>query len=121
MFKHDVLVLDPAGNEVATIGCWVDTASSYTWLPDEIRVALGVQPSEEREFVLADGRRERRPVAQVRIALNGRPFYTYCAFAREGEEYLLGAIALEEAGLAADMVRQRLIPSTSYALTRIDA
>jgi predicted aspartyl protease len=76
----------------------------------------GVKPSEEREFILADGTRERRNVAQVRVSLGGPAFYTYCAVAEQGEESLLGAIALEEAGLAVDPVNRRLIPAAGYAL-----
>jgi len=56
----------------------------------------------------------------VRVSLLNRPpFYTYCAVAEAGEELLLGAVALEEAGLAVDPVNRRLVPASSYALTAI--
>ena len=120
LFQHDVKVIDSGGREIAVVKCWVDTASSYTWLPRDVADKLGIEPEEERTFVLADGRRERRLVAQVRISLVGPVFATYCAFAEAGEEFLLGAIALEEAGLAVDPVYKRLVPAESYALTRLD-
>jgi predicted aspartyl protease len=124
LFQHDVKILDSAGHEVAVVKCWVDTASNYTWLPAAIRDQLGIRPTREETFVLADCRRERRRIAQVTISIGARedevPFATFCAFANDGEEYLLGAVALEEAGLAVDMKNRRLVPADAYALTRLD-
>ena len=119
LFKHPVRVFDASGSEIEVVEAWVDTSSSYTWLPASVRERLGIVPRAERVFVLADGRRERRRVAQVRISLGDELFSTYCAFAEEGEECLLGVIALEEAGLAVDPVNRRLVPAESYALTAL--
>jgi predicted aspartyl protease len=118
LFKKTVSVLDAAGQTVREVDAWVDTGSTYTGLPRPVFDALGVSPHEEREFILANGR-ETRPVAQVRISLGGPAFYTYCAVAEEGEELLLGAVALEEAGLAVDSVNRRLVLAAGYALTAI--
>ena len=119
LFKEKVSVLDAAGQTVREVDAWVDTGSTYTWLPRPIFDALGVSLEEERDFILANGERETRRVAQVRISLGGPAFYTYCAVAEEGEELLLGAVALEEAGLAVDSVNRRLVPAAGYALTAI--
>ena len=119
LFKEKVSVLDAAGQTSREIDAWVDTGSTYTWLPRPVFEAVGVSPEEEREFILANGERETRPVAQVRISLGGPAFYTYSAVAQEGEELLLGAVALEEAGLAVDSVNRRLVPAAGYALTAI--
>lgn len=119
MFKYPLRVLDASGATAAVFDTWVDTATAYTWLPLTLAQQLGVELTEERVFVLADGTRQRKPVAQVRISLGGPAFYTYCAFVEEGEELLLGAVALEEAGLAVDPVYKRLVPVERYALTRI--
>ena len=119
LFQQTVSVLDGAGVKAAEVEAWVDTGSTYTWLPRSLLTRLSIEPSEEREFILANGTREKRQVAQVRISLGGPAFYTYCAFAGEGEEVLLGAVALEEAGLAVDPVNRRLVPTAGYALTAI--
>ncbi len=119
LFQHEIQVLDQSGATVAMVSAWVDTASSYSWLPRNVARVLNIQTTRQRTFILANGRRERRGVAQVRISLRDDPFYTYCAFANEGEEFLLGAIALEEAGLAVDVVNKRLVPADSYALTAL--
>jgi predicted aspartyl protease len=104
---------------VDTVEAWVGTGSTYSWLPAALLDRAVIRPVEEREFILADGRRETRRVAQARISLGGPAFYTYCAFANEGEDLLLGAVALEEAGLAVDPVNRRLVPTAGYALTAI--
>ncbi len=116
LFRQPIQVFRPSGEAVETVDAWVDTGSTYTWLPRSLLQALDLSPTEEREFALADGRRQRRQVAQVRISLGGPAFYTYCAFAEPGEELQLGAVALEEAGLAVDPVNQRLVPATSFTL-----
>ena len=97
----------------------MDIGSTYTWLPRSAFEAAGVTADEEREFILANGQRETRRVAQMRISLGGPAFYTYCAVAEEDEELLLSAVALEEAGLAVDPVNKRLIPAAGYALTAL--
>ena len=119
LFKHGVRILDASGNELAVVEAWVDTGSTYSWLPRGMFDRLDIQLVEEREFILANGARETRPVAQLRISLGGPAFYTYCALANEGEESLLGAVALEEAGLAVDSTNPRLVPAPGYALTAL--
>jgi len=119
LFKQAVNVLDSLGRLVETFDAWVDTSSTYTWLPRAVFDRFGVQATEEREFILANGQRETRAAAQIRISLGGPGFHTYCAVAEEGEEFLLGAVALEEAGLAVDSANRRLVPAAGYALTAI--
>jgi predicted aspartyl protease len=114
LFEHSVQVFDFAGSLIDSVDLWVDTASSYTWLPATVRDRLGLQPREQRTFMLANGIREQRPVAQVTISLGGPSFSTYCAFAEEADAPLLGVIALEEAGLAVDPVNQRLVPVDAF-------
>jgi predicted aspartyl protease len=116
LFQYPVQVFDFAGSLIDSVDLWVDIASSYTWLPASLRDRLGLELREERTFRLANGVRERRPVAQVTISLGGLPFSTYCAFAEEADEPLLGVIALEEAGLAVDPVNQRLVPVDAFRL-----
>jgi clan AA aspartic protease len=119
LFKQPVIISSIDGSRSQEVEAWVDTGSTYTWLPASVLGSLGFEPTEQREFILANGERQRRPVAQARISIGGPAFFTYCAFAGEGEELLLGAVALEEAGLAVDPVNKRLVPAAGYALTAI--
>ena len=108
------------GEPLDAVDAWVDTGSTYTWLPRVLVERARIGELEQREFILANGQKERRDVAQVRISLGGPQFFTYCAPAEAGEELLLGAVALEEAGLAVDPVNRRLVPAASYALTALE-
>ena len=54
LFKEKVSVLDAAGQTIREIDTWVDTGSTYTWLPKRVVDAPGVSLDEEREFILAN-------------------------------------------------------------------
>jgi len=61
----------------------------------------------------AGGRREVWPVAEVRVAVDGREVTTPCFIAPDGPA-LLGAVALESLFLAADPVAKRLVPVEGF-------
>jgi len=42
----------------------VDTGALYSFAPGEQLTAIGLAPKVVREFILADGRRDRRPRAK---------------------------------------------------------
>ena len=87
----------------------VDTGSTYTWIPDHILAALGVQPEHEWPFELADGREVRYGVAWIQIRLEHRQHPTVVVFAPSDAEPMLGVVTLEESLLAVDPVHERLI------------
>src|SRR5438046_8648626 len=93
----------------------VDTGSNFTWLPARFR-EIAVEPAVDQTFVLANGTREVRSLAQVRIRLEGQTFFTYCGFAEGDDQLLLGAVALEEARLAVDPLNRRLVRADSFRL-----
>src|SRR5207245_2823163 len=62
---------------------------------------------------IAGGRKEVWPVAEVRVAINGREVTTPC-FIAPGGPALLGAVALESLFLAADPVAKRLVPVEGF-------
>lgn len=88
----------------------VDTGATYTWIPREILDELGVQPEEDWPFVLADGRETTYPIATVRVLIGQRVRHTIAVFGEPESEPLLGAVTLEEFGLAVDPVHRRLMP-----------
>src|SRR2546425_9519928 len=68
-----------------------------------------------RAILTAGGRREMWPVAEVRIALEGREAPTVCFIAPAGPA-LLGAVALETLSLGVDPVARRLVPVDGFVL-----
>ncbi len=98
-----------AGPFVA-IDAVVDTGAAYTWIPRQTLTQLGVVPRGTRRFLLADGRVVERPIAIVAARLDGQTQPTVYVVGDEGSQALLGAVTLEEFGLAADPVNRRLVP-----------
>ena len=88
----------------------VDTGASYSQIPDSILRALGVVPDSRRTFRVADGREVERDVGETRLRLNGSSRMTVVVFGAEDSEAVLGAVTLEELGLAVDPLNRRLIP-----------
>lgn len=88
----------------------VDTGAYYSWAPRPVLESLGVQPSGQRSFGLADGSVIEREIGVAQIGINGESLPTVVVFGDEtGPQFLLGAVTLEEFELAADPVNQRLI------------
>src|SRR2546428_11782931 len=69
---------------------------------------LGLRVLREQAIVTAGGRREVWPVAEVRIALEGREAPTVCFIAPAGPA-LLGAGALETLSLGVDPVARPVL------------
>ena len=120
MSSYPVQVLDEEDRVIGTYDLWVDTGSTYTWLSRAVFEKAGVVARRNYTCRLADGTRETKPVAQLRISLGGEPFATYCAATDEKDALLLGAVALEEAGLAVDPVERRLVSADGFALTMVE-
>lgn len=110
-FRVAIEIGDPQGRRFEPIEALVDTGATYTWVPRSILERLGVQPTEERPFILADGRQLSYGMAWTMVRLNGKAQPTLVVLGEEGTESLLGVVTLEEFGLGVDAVNQRLIPT----------
>lgn len=88
----------------------VDTGSIYTWVPGRVLRELGLSPTEEFDFVLANGQRIRRGRTEAAIRLDTRTIHTLCVFGEDDDQTLLGAYTLEGFALAVDPVAKKLIP-----------
>jgi|SRR5215510_363818 len=106
---------DPAMR--VTLPLLVDTGATWTTLPGDIAVNIGVAPLGTRRVRLADGRVEEWPAAAVHIILDGHESPTFCLIGPRGGPSLLGAVTLEELGLAVDPAARRLVPATGYLMS----
>lgn len=98
------------GERFEQIEALVDTGATYTWVPKQLLERIGVDPQEEWPFILADGQAVTYPIGSARVRLHGRTRLTVVVFGEPESEPLMGAVTLEEFGLAADPVHRRLIP-----------
>jgi len=87
---------------------------TFTWIRRSLLDPLGIMPVGKRPFRLAEGTVIEREVGQVLIQLDGETLYSLCVFGDEGTEPLLGAVTLQEFGLAIDPLNKRLVPATLY-------
>lgn len=88
----------------------VDTGATWTLLPGEVVEELGLSASRQRTVTLANGERVTFRSGHVVITLNGEDLTTMFLAGPPGCLPLLGAVTLEERGVAPDPVRRVLIP-----------
>ncbi len=91
---------------------WVDTGALYSFIPEERLNEIGIRPLGTRELILADGRRDRRSLGEVVLAIPQLAESVTCPviFAPADSLYLLGATALENFGVQADPTTLQLKP-----------
>lgn len=119
VFRQTIGVAASASGPFEEVEALVDTGASYTLIPRTLLTRLGVQPSERRSFILANGRQEVYEVGEVRVRIDGRSRYTVCVFGNDQATPLLGAVTLEEFGLTVDPLNESLKPTPGY-LTPLD-
>ena len=89
----------------------VDTGATYTLLPAEVVAELELPTPEDCPVELASGELVVYDMGEVRMRLGGRERATVFLAGPPGCHGLLGAVTLEEFGLAADPRHQRLLPA----------
>ena len=115
-FRVQIEVGDPEGKRFQTVEALVDTGATNTALPASLLESLGVTPYTTTLFELADGRELELGVGRTWVRVNGRQEFTQVVFAGEETEPILGAVTLEEMGLAVDPVKRRLQPVRKYLM-----
>jgi clan AA aspartic protease len=115
-FRVQIEVGDPEGKRFQALDALVDTGAMNTTLPSPLLESLGVAPYTTTVFELADGRQVELGVGRTWVKVDGRQEFTQVVFAAEGTEPILGAVTLEEMGLAVDPVRRRLQPVHKYLM-----
>ena len=106
-----IAVGDRAGQTFEEVEVIVDTGSTFTAVPRAMLQRLGVAVERSVPSETADGRNVPVDVAHTTVRLEGLEFPTPVIFAEEGEPSLLGVVTLEQAALAVDPVRGRLVPT----------
>ncbi len=108
-FSVQIEVSKPYSDVTASFEALVDTGATYSVFPSNVLDELGVILEENRTFELADNRVVELPIGHAAIVVAGRRIITQVVFGPEGVSPLLGATALEGAGLAVDPVSQTLV------------
>lgn len=98
-------------NKTREIEATVDTAATYSMLPNNVLNELGISPTRKGIFEMADGHREEMDIGELRVTINGSSAISPVIFGAEDSAPLLGAVTLEILLLAIDPVGQRLVPT----------
>ena len=93
-----------------TLDLLVDTGITWILLPAEVVARLGLTATRQRAVTLASGERVTYPAGQVLLQLNGEDLVSIFLAGPPGCLAILGAVTLEEFGLAPDPVRKTLVP-----------
>ena len=98
-------------NRTREIEATVDTAATYSMLPNNVLNELGISPTRKGIFEMADGHREEMDIGELRVTINGSSAISPVIFGAEDSAPLLGAVTLEILLLAVDPVGQGLVPT----------
>lgn len=110
-FSVKVTVINPLDpSQSATVDCLVDTGAAYSQLPRSVLASIGIEPFDERRFVMADGRHGTCQVGKADFLVNGRQTPSLVVFGDEAAPPLIGAMTLEGLGLGVDPLSRRLVP-----------
>lgn len=107
LFRVPARLTGPTGQS-QELELLVDIGATLLVVPEDIARPLGLVPGRRHQVVIAGGRREVWPIAEVRLSLDGEEVTTPCFIAPAGPP-LLGAVALESLFLAVDPVAKRLV------------
>ncbi len=114
-FTVHATLIHPDDRERSTpLDLLVDTGAIYTMLPAEVVTRLGLPTPEQRAVELATGQRDVWPLGEVRVRLADTERTTVFLAGPAGCRPLLGAVTLEEFGVAVDPNHQRLVPISSF-------
>ena len=109
-FNQSVEVGHRDGSRFQRVIAKVDPGNTYTVMPGPLLTMLGIEPEWSQQFELADGRREERSLAEVRLRIDDSERTTICVFGQPDSEPVLGAHTLDGFGLEADSAGQKLVP-----------
>lgn len=88
----------------------VDSGASYSLLPESVWQSLGLEPTREMTFSLADGTTLQRRISRCFLILPQGEDYTPVILGEPGDEALLGVVTLEILGLVLNPFNRSLQP-----------
>ena len=108
-FFYPITVIGAGGQRV-TIDALVDAGATFTTLPRDTLLELGITPRREVRLRLADGRSHVQALGHAQVELAGLDGPTYIVFGTNGSPPTIGTVTLEHFLLGVDPVEQRLVP-----------
>ena len=108
-FRIAIRVAGLGGDNPVAVTALVDTRATHSMMPASLLDRLGITPTRQRTFTMADGRAETYDIGAAMFSVGEEAMPCPVIFGREGR-YLLGATTLENFDLAVDPVNLKLTP-----------
>ena len=99
----------PTGTE-ERVRFLVDSGATYSLLPTPVWEFLGLEPTREQTFTLADGTTLQRRISTCYLILPQGEDYSPVILGEPGDEALLGVVTLEIMGLILNPFSRTLQP-----------
>lgn len=87
----------------------VDSGAVYSVVDSRILDKLGIAPTGEKEFLLADGSSIKRKMSGAIYIYGKETGHAPVIFGEKGDANLLGAVTLEALGVVLDPIRRQLL------------
>jgi len=111
--KVNLKVKNPANPKKTFKGEFlVDSGASFTVVPQEILKRMGIKPTREEVFFLADGKSMKRKVGSALYEYKGIEGAAPVMFGEKEDSLLLGIFTLEALGLSLDPLKRELYKPT---------
>jgi len=107
-FFHPITLIGSADQRIV-VDALVDTGATFTSVPNELLLNLGVEPRRQVSLRLADGRSHLQRVGYMMVELDGLEGPTYVVFGENASPPAIGAVTLEGFLLGVDPVEQKLV------------
>ena len=105
----DGVARGPTGREESA-SFLIDSGATYSLLPLSAWQSIGLQPTREQTFTLADGTTVQRRISECYLILPQGETHTPVILGEAGDEALLGVVTLEELGLVSHPFSRTLHP-----------
>ena len=114
VFTHPMTVSAVYGDGAREVEGLIDTGATYSLLPGNMLLEMGIVPDTNAHFVMANGDRVTLPMGDMRATIDGSTRIVPVAFGPEDATPLIGAVTLESLRLGVDPVGKRLFPVDAY-------
>jgi len=109
MVHADLELVGRTGRRITT-RFLVDSGAIYSVLPEPVWLTIGLTPSRDLEFVLADGTAILRQISDCRFIYQGIEAPSPVVLGEGADVALLGSVTLETLGLVLNPLRRTLSP-----------
>ena len=109
-FSYPLRITGMDGQHSLEVEATVDTGAFLTMLPAGMLRDLGVEPTDSRRFLIADGSTVTMEIGRAWATIDGESVVTIVAFGEDNAPPVVGRYTLDGLGLAVDPASQRLVP-----------